>query len=111
VSGSYRSYVPSSGGDAGRNCWLVSDAAHYNVAVKNLQQQMNYCNLVVGQNPISVDGYFGDQTYYRLRTVQDIRNTEIDGKYGRLTHNAMEFYWSYTAGQWLYQKCAKDSAV
>ncbi|MDR1187591.1 MAG: peptidoglycan-binding protein [Bifidobacteriaceae bacterium] len=111
VWGSYRAYIPSSGGAAGRNCYLGVGIA--NVAVKNLQQQMNYCN--VKSNPINADGDFGDATYHRLRVVQilsGLKGNDIDGKYGLKTHNAMKFYWSYTDeyGQ-LRETCVKDWAI
>ncbi|MDR1187093.1 MAG: peptidoglycan-binding protein [Bifidobacteriaceae bacterium] len=104
-------YIPSSGGDAGRNCWLVQDANNYNVAVKNLQQQMNYCNRPDTWDPINADGYFGGTTETRLRSTQAYRGVAVDGKYGKNTHNAMGFNWSVTVQGYTYYECARDWAV
>jgi peptidoglycan hydrolase-like protein with peptidoglycan-binding domain len=114
TSGSYNFYVPTSGGNPGRNCQM-SRASHSQTAstpVRNLQVHMNDCNRVVNQNPIKVDGYFGKDTYDRLRSVQDFRNVKpIDGIYGRVTHNGIKFVGSFIKNGTKYVDCLWDAAV
>jgi hypothetical protein len=110
----FKFYVPTSGGNPGRNCQM-SASSHSKTAstpVRNIQVHMNTC-YPKGLGIIDVDGFFGTETYKKLRWVQGYEGiSPVDGIYGRLTHNGIKFSGKTApSGGITVSKCVADAAV
>jgi lysozyme len=58
--------------------------------VRLLQRRLNWYTEGTGDQPIAVDGSFGEQTERRVKTVQDYGGIETDGVVGPKTWALLE---------------------
>lgn len=87
-SGDFNVWAPAykSGSSYTKVCTLSQGNSGSGVA--SLQQAMKQCN---GFSSISVDGSFGDETWFDLYLLQASLKITADGIYGSQTRGAMKF--------------------